>query len=324
MRVVRCAFTAAVVVCWALASQPADAARPSAPGAVSSRGPISNVGSRIDSTHPIPASKPRPPSGLPYRVLDQAIYAHAKADAAQRAGQSRGPGNYARSDFSIGVYPPSRTIVQGSTTTYSVTTQATAGSARPIGLSATGLPSGASASFNPTSVTAGEGSTLTIATTAAAATGTFTLTVTGQYGSPPTTHSTTVSLTVAAATPDDFAISASPSSQTVAQGSSATYSMTTAVTSGTAQTVSFSVTGLPSGATGTFVPPSVIAGGSSTLTVAITTTTPTDTFALTITGAASAVTHTTRVSLVVTTASAPGPTIGLPWTGQSEAHLAPS
>src|SRR5439155_13796192 len=148
-------------------------------------------------------------------------------------------------------------------------------------------------------------------------------TVTGQYASPLTTRSTTVSLTVTAAPPDDFAISASPSSQTAAQGSSVAYSVTTQVTSGTAQTVTFSVSGLPSGATGAFVPPSVIAGGGSTLTVATTTTTPTGTFALTITGASSAATHTTAVSVVVTTASAPGPTIGATWNGQSEADLAP-
>src|SRR5213594_3087115 len=245
MRVLRCAFTAAVVVCLALASQPADAARPSAQGAVSSRGPISNAGSRIDSSHPIPASKPRPPSGLPNRVLDQAVYAHAKADAARRAGQSGGPGNYARSDFSISVYPPNRTIVQGSTTTYSVSTQATAGSARPIGLSATGLPSGASASFNPTAVTAGESSTLTVSTTTTAAVGTFGFTITGQSSSPPATHSTAASLTVIAAAIDDFSISAGPPSQSVLAGSSTTFAVSTQVASGTARTVSLSASGLP-------------------------------------------------------------------------------
>ena len=364
---------------------------------------------------------------MPYRVLDQAIYAHAKADAAKRAGQSGGPGSYARSDFSLSVAPSNQTVVQGSSTTYTVSTQATAGSARPVSLSATGLPSGASASFNPSSVpagqsstltvsttataatgafaftitgqynsppathsvaasltvtaalddfsisaspasrtvvagssttfavstqvasgtartvtlsanglpsgasatfnpasvTAGQGSTFSIATTASAALGTFTVTVTGQYAPSPTTHSTTVSLTVTAAPPDDFSVSASPSSQTVVQGSSATYSVTTQVTSGTAQTVSFGVTGLPSGATGTFAPASVLAGGSSTLTVSTTTTTPTGTSALTITGASSAATHTTGVSLVITTASTPGPTIGVTWNGQSEADLAP-
>ena len=229
----------------------------------------------------------------------------------------------ATDDFSIGASPASRMVVAGSSTTFAVSTQVVSGTARVVSLSATGLPSGASATFNPASVTAGQGSTLTIATTGAAAIGTFTLTVTGQYASPLTTRSTTVSLTVTAAPPDDFAISASPSSQTAAQGSSVAYSVTTQVTSGTAQTVTFSVSGLPSGATGAFVPPSVIAGGGSTLTVATTTTTPTGTFALTITGASSAATHTTAVSVVVTTASAPGPTIGATWNGQSEADLAP-
>jgi hypothetical protein len=364
---------------------------------------------------------------LPYRVLDQAIYARAKADAAQRAGQSRGPGSFARSDFSIGVSPPNQTVVQGSAITYTVSTQATAGAARPVSLSATGLPSGASASFNPasvtagqsstltvsttataatgtfaftitgqyssppathstaagltvtaalddfsisasppsqtvtvgssttyavntqaisgtprtvslsasglptdasatfnpTSVTAGQASTLTIATTTAAAVGTFTLTVTGQYASPPTTRTTTVSLTVTAAPADDFSISASPSSQTVVQGSSTTYGVTTQVTSGSAQTVSLSVAGLPSGATATFAPPSVIAGESSTLTVATTIATATGTLALTISGVSSTATHTAGVSLAVTVASTSGPTIGVSWNGQSEADLAP-
>ena len=323
MRVIRCAFTAAVVLCLALASQPANAAIPSAQGRASSQAPISTVGARIDSSHPISASKAGPPSGLPYRVLDEAIHAQAKADAAQRAGQSRGPGNYARSDFSISASsstPP--TVVQGSSATYTVTTRVTAGTARTVNLSATGLPSGASARFNPTSVTAGQRSTLTVSTAATAATGMFSFTITGKYSSPATTHSITANLTVtAAAPPDDFSISASPSSQTIVQGSSTTYTVSTQFT-GTAQNVSLSVTGLPSGATGAFDPASVIAGGTSTLTVA-TTTTATGTFALTITGVSSTATHTTGVSLVVTAASTPGPTIGVTWNGQSEADLAP-
>src|SRR2546428_111444 len=319
MHVMRSAFTAAVILCLALASQPSNAAQVSAAASVSARAPIGSAGSRIDNSHPLPASRPRPPSDLPYRVLDQAIYAHAKADAAKRAGQSGGPGSYARSDFSLSVAPSNQTVVQGSSTTYTVSTQATAGSARPVSLSATGLPSGASASFNPSSVPAGQSSTLTVATTTTAATGAFAFTITGQYSSPPATHSIPASLTVTAAPPDDFSVSASPSSQTVTQGSSATYSVATQVTSGTAQAVSFSITGLPSGATGTFAPASVLAGGSSTLTVSTTTTTPTGTSALMITGASSAATHTTGVSLVIATASTPGPTIGVTWNGQSEA-----
>src|SRR5437870_2686972 len=323
MRVIKCAFTAAVVVCLALASQPADAARPSAPGHAGSRGLISTVGSRIDSSNTIPGPKGGPPSGLPYRVLDQAIAAHAKADAARRAGQSHGPGSYARGDFSINVSPSNQTVVQGSSTTYAVGTQVLSGTPRTVSLSASGLPSGAGATFDPASVTAGQGSTLTIATTSVAAVGTFTLAVTGQYALPPTTHSITVSLTVVAAPTDDFAISASPSSQTVAQGSGTTYTVNTLVSSGTAQTVSLAVAGLPSGATGSFAPASVIAGGNSTLTVTTAPTTTTGTFALTITGVSSTATHTAGVSLAVTAGSTSGPHIGVSWNGQSEADLAP-
>src|SRR5256885_7169059 len=91
---------------------------------------------------------------------------------------------------------------KGSSTTYTVNTQATAGAQRPVNLSATGLPAGASATFNPASVTAGQSSPLTVATTATAATGTFGFTITGQYSSPPVTHSTAASLTVMAALDD--------------------------------------------------------------------------------------------------------------------------
>jgi hypothetical protein len=229
----------------------------------------------------------------------------------------------ATDDFSISANPASRTVVAGSSTTFAVSTVVASGTARTVSLSASGLPSGATATFNPASVTAGQGSTLTIATAAAAAIGTSALTITGQYTSPATAHSTTVGLTVTAAPPDDFSISASPASQTVAQGSSTTFTVTTQLTSGTAQIVTLSVTGLPSGATGAFAPTSVSAGGTSTLTVATATATPTGTFALTISGASSAATHTVGVSLVVTSASTAGPTIGVSWNGQSEADLAP-
>src|SRR2546422_771702 len=255
MHVMRSAFTAAVMLCLALASLPANAAQLSAAASVSARAPIGSAGSRIDTSHPLPASRPRPPSGLPYRVLDQAIYAHAKADAPKPARQTAGPGSYARSDFSLSVAPSNQTVVQGSSTTYTVSTQATAGSARPVSLSVTGLPSGASASFNPSTVPAGQSSTLTVSTTTTAATGPFAFTITGQYSSPPATHSIAASLTVTAAL-DDFSISASPASRTVIAGSSTTFAVSTEVASGTARAVTLSANGLPSGASATFHPAS--------------------------------------------------------------------
>jgi immune inhibitor A len=106
---------------------------------------------------------------------------------------------------------------------------------------------------------------------------------------------TTDSTTIIAS---DFSITATPSSQTVTAGNPTTYTLNTATTIGSAQTVNLSVSGLPSGATGSFNPPSVTSGGSSTLTVTTTSSTPAGSYTLTITGAGS-VTHNTTVTLVV-------------------------
>src|SRR3954463_8856475 len=66
---------------------------------------------------------------------------------------------------------------------------------------------------------------------------------------------------------NDFSISASPNALTLAQNATGTSTISTAVISGTAETVNLSVTGTPAGATATLSPASVTAGGSSTLTV---------------------------------------------------------
>ena len=61
---------------------------------------------------------------------------------------------------------------------------------------------------------------------------------------------------------NDFSIAANPSSITVNAGQSGTSTISTTVTSGSAQTVNLSASGLPAGATATFNPVSVTAGGS--------------------------------------------------------------
>src|SRR5206468_8972296 len=190
---------------------------------------------------------------------------------------------------------------RGSSTTLTVTTQATSGAARPVSLSVSGLPPGATGSFNPASVSAGGTSVLTVSTTTATPAGTVGLVITGSYSSPPATHTTAVSLTVTAPVSDDFTIAASPSAQSVVQGSGTTYTVSTQVASGAAQTVSLSVSGLGAGATGTFNPASVNAGGTSVLTIATTTTAATGTFTLSVTGQyPSGATHSAAVSFTVT------------------------
>ncbi|MEU4217232.1 proprotein convertase P-domain-containing protein, partial [Actinoplanes sp. NPDC026623] len=98
---------------------------------------------------------------------------------------------------------------------------------------------------------------------------------------------------------NDFSVSASPASGSVAAGSSATTTIGTATTAGSAQTVALSASGLPSGATASFSPASVTSGSSSTLTIATTTATPSGTYPVTVTGTGSA-THTATYTLTVT------------------------
>jgi hypothetical protein len=99
-------------------------------------------------------------------------------------------------DFSISVSPASGSVGAGSGATATVSTATTSGSAQSVSLSATGLPSGVTASFSPTSVTSGGSSTLTLSTTSSVTPGTYPITITGTAASG--SHSTSYSLTVSA------------------------------------------------------------------------------------------------------------------------------
>ncbi|NUT45179.1 MAG: M28 family peptidase [Thermoactinospora sp.] len=99
----------------------------------------------------------------------------------------------AQPDFSLSLNPTSGSAQPGGTATATVNTQTTSGSAQTVNLTASGLPSGTTASFNPSSVTSGNSSTLTLSVGASTAQGTYQITVTGT-GS--TTHTATYTLTV--------------------------------------------------------------------------------------------------------------------------------
>ncbi len=100
----------------------------------------------------------------------------------------------------------------------------------------------------------------------------------------------------------DFSISATPASLSLAQGGSGTSTINTAITSGSAQTVSLSASGQPAGTTVSFSPASVTSGGSSTMTVAVGASTLAGSYTITVTGTGTT-THSTTVSLTVTAAT---------------------
>jgi uncharacterized membrane protein len=95
----------------------------------------------------------------------------------------------------------------------------------------------------------------------------------------------------------NFAVSASPSSQTITVGGATSYNVSVSPSGGFTGQVTLSVSGLPSGASGSFSPNPT--STSATLAVTTSTSTPAGTYALTITGVSGNLTHTTTVSLVV-------------------------
>jgi hypothetical protein len=109
---------------------------------------------------------------------------------------------------------------------------------------------------------------------------------------------------------NDFSISANPTSLSLQQGASGTSIITTAVTSGSAQTVSLSASGLPSGAAANFNPTSITGAGSSTLTISTAPSAPAGTYLVTVTGRGTAATHTASISLTVSATPPPPPPPG--------------
>ncbi|GEM_PF-3286609 len=97
----------------------------------------------------------------------------------------------------------------------------------------------------------------------------------------------------------DFSLSASPPSQKVEQGGSASYDVQARLESGTPKTVHLSVTGLPPGTTYFFNPESGEPSFSSKLTITTSKETPKGTYMLTIRGESGGKERTITVTLIV-------------------------
>ena len=104
----------------------------------------------------------------------------------------------------------------------------------------------------------------------------------------------------------DFAISASPGSVSIAQGSSGSSTVSTTVSGGFNSSVALSASGQPSGVTVSFSPSSIAApgSGSSTMTITVAAGASVGSSTITVTGSGGSKTHTASVSLSVTAAGA--------------------
>jgi uncharacterized protein YfaP (DUF2135 family) len=106
----------------------------------------------------------------------------------------------------------------------------------------------------------------------------------------------------------DFAISASPSTLAINQGSSGAATITTALSGSFNSSIALSASGLPAGATATFSPSSVAAPGASALTISVGASTAVGTYSVTITGTGGGKTHTATLSLTVNSSGGGGTT----------------
>ncbi len=98
-------------------------------------------------------------------------------------------------DFSLAATPASGSVDPGGSVTSLISATVTNGSAQTVALTASGLPSGATAGFSPSSISSGNGqATLTITTSASTPAGTYPVTVTGTGAS--STRTVTFTLTV--------------------------------------------------------------------------------------------------------------------------------
>jgi hypothetical protein len=166
--------------------------------------------------------------------------------------------------------------------------------------SVTGLPPGATATFNPPIIQqAGGSTTLTVQTPVnIPQPQVYTFTLTGTDGI--LVHSSSLYLGVSASG-GDFTGSITPTQATTAAGGGVTYAVNVSPLNGGAGDISFTVDGVPGGAIGTFHP-DIIPGssGSSTLTVNTSLGTVPGTYYLVVTSTASGVMHLTYLTLIVT------------------------
>jgi hypothetical protein len=98
----------------------------------------------------------------------------------------------------------------------------------------------------------------------------------------------------------DFSLAATPASQTVTAGSSATYTVRATTVSGTPGDVTPSATGQPAGTSVSFSPNPVSPGVDSTMTVTTAADSPNGTSSIAVTGSAGGTTHSAPVGLTIT------------------------
>jgi hypothetical protein len=192
----------------------------------------------------------------------------ATAGAAYLAASGNSSASNAKPDLTVQVTPASQTVTRGQSVAYTVSITPVNGFTGTVSLAASGLLSGASAGFSPTSLTITSTATatsgLTVSTTATTTLGNATFTITASSGK--VSSSISATLSVNAALSSSLMISASPSTVAMAPGATAVYSLQLS-RQNFPDAVSLSVYGgLPAGASASFSP-NPVTGNAATLQI---------------------------------------------------------
>jgi len=209
-------------------------------------------------------------------------------------------------------------LTQGKTATDTITITDVGGFTGSVTLTASGLPTGVTAAFgaNPTT----SSSVLTLTANSTATTGAFTVTIAGTSGS--VTASTTITLSVSAAS--SFTLAPTVSTLALTQGKTATDTITVTDVGGFTSSVTLAASGLPTGVTAAFgTNPTT---GSSVLTLTASSSATTGTSTVTITGTSGSVTASTTIALTVSASTTGfachvGYTISSQWSGNFGAGI---
>jgi hypothetical protein len=199
-------------------------------------------------------------------------------------------------DFTFTATPASVTISPAGTASVSTEVTFVDGfTSTDTDLSVVGLPAGITGVFAPDPLTHEGMSQLTFTGNGTTPDGTYALTLSA--ASEGITHTQPVTLVVSSL--PDFGLTASPAAQSVSVGGSVAFTVGLTSLNGFRRTVALTVSGLPAGATGTFVPPSARPPATSTLTVATIGTVAMGTYPLAITGTSGTRSHAVPVTLIV-------------------------
>jgi subtilisin family serine protease len=203
------------------------------------------------------------------------------------AGQSSAPG------IALTATPSQVTLAPGGTAVTVVTVAGAGGFKGTVGLGVSGLPAGVTATFSPAAVPVGGAALLTLTASASAAPANMSATITATSG----TVSNSFALVVGVSATGSFAVSATPASQTIRQGSSALFKVTVTSSGGFTGNVALQVNGIPPNSSVSY---GEAASGSLTMNVATTMLTPAGSYPIGIVGTSGGLTESAAVTLNVT------------------------